>query len=45
MKWQQHNHGMDMGKYMRNVLGLMVIRIAEALDRSLFTVPDLDEDY
>ena len=30
---------------MRNVLSLLVIRIAEALDRSLFRVPDLDEDY
>ena len=30
---------------MRNILGLLVIRIAEALDRSLFTVPDLDDDY
>ena len=41
MKCQQDNEG----KNMRNVLGLLVIRVAEALDRSLFTVPDLDDDF
>jgi hypothetical protein len=45
MKWQQDNEVKNMRKNMRNVLGLLMIRIAEALDRNLFTVPDLDEDY
>lgn len=30
-------------RYMRNILGLLVIRVAELLDRSLITVPELDE--
>jgi hypothetical protein len=30
---------------MRSVLGLLVIRVAELLDRSLFTVPEVDEDF
>jgi hypothetical protein len=28
---------------MRNVLGRLLILVAEALDRSLMTVPDIDE--
>lgn len=28
---------------MRSVLGRLIIRIAEMLDRSLLTVPDIDE--
>jgi hypothetical protein len=30
---------------MRSVLGLFVIRVAEMLDRSLITVPEIDEDF
>jgi hypothetical protein len=32
-----------MGVKMRNVLGRLVILVAEALDRNLVTVPDIDE--
>jgi hypothetical protein len=28
---------------MRSVLGLLVVWLAERLDRSLYTVPDIDE--
>lgn len=41
MKWQQDKEG----KNMRSLLTLLVVWIAEAIDRSLFTVPDLDEDH
>jgi hypothetical protein len=32
-----------MGATMRNVLGRLLIRVAEALDRSLMTVPEIDD--
>jgi hypothetical protein len=32
-----------MGATMRNVLGRLLILVAEALDRSLMTVPEIDE--
>ena len=31
------------GRNMRSVLGLLVVWLAERLDRSLYTVPDIDE--
>jgi hypothetical protein len=30
---------------MRRLLGWLLMSVAEYLDRSLLTVPDLDEDY
>jgi hypothetical protein len=32
-----------MGAAMRNVLGRLLILVAEALDRSLMTVPEIDD--
>jgi hypothetical protein len=34
---------MTKGTNMRGILARLVIRIAEYVDRSLYTVPDLDE--
>ncbi|MBV8348603.1 MAG: hypothetical protein JOZ49_14065 [Mycolicibacterium sp.] len=36
---------MAKGKIMRSVLGLLVIWMGEMLDRSLITVPEVDEDF
>ena len=41
MRLQQY----DEGNRMRNVLGRLVIWVAEILDRNLLTVPDVDEYY